>query len=115
MDGVLFGGLRSFPYGENMILSAHIGQSLNLGRTRLAAAVHNKRSSTRSTFLAIDRNSQPQKGTLILSEVINSLFARFSAQDYFDWYWSVNIRGGAHYQARTIRMTVEANYTWLIH
>ncbi len=38
VDGVLFGGLRSFPYGENMILSARIGQSLNLGRRQFTTS-----------------------------------------------------------------------------
>ncbi|MCY4233773.1 MAG: DUF5686 family protein [Bacteroidetes bacterium] len=113
VDGVLFGGLVSVPFRNDMIVSARVGQSLQLGRTRLAAAMNKKHNTQWNTFLAIDRNSLPQNGTFIHSEALNSLSARFFAHEYFDWHWSLNIRGGAHYQAQRIRMTIEGNYAWI--
>jgi len=113
VDGTHIGAGTAFPYGRNNIISARIAQSLKIGRTRASASLKTKRGRSWQTILSFERNSQPQNGTLIHTEAMNSILSRIFAIDVYDWYWATKVHAGAQYQTNWGRMTLTGTYTWM--
>jgi hypothetical protein len=110
VDGTVVGVGKAFPIGERAELAARIGKSLGYDHTRVAAALRNQLTNVLETSVILERDMQPQNGTLIHTEATNSLSARLLARDYFDWYWATRVRLNASYEAHGIRARVSGTY-----
>ncbi len=110
VDGTLVGVGKAFPIGVRAELAARIGKSLGYDHTRVSVALRNQLTNVLETSVILERDMQPQNGTLIHTEATNSLSARLLARDYFDWYWATRVRLNASYEAPGIRARVSGTY-----
>ena len=110
VDGTLVGVGKAFPIGERAEMAVRIGKSLGHDHTRVSAALRNQLTNVLETSVILERDMQPQNGTLIHTEATNSLSARLLARDYFDWYWATRVRLNASYEAHGIRARISGTY-----